>query len=465
MSKEYDFDVLVIGAGPGGYVAAIRAAQLGLRTACAESRETLGGTCLNVGCIPSKALLHASELYNEAANGSLAKLGVKMDNVSLDLEAMHGQRRDAIKGLTGGIEFLFKKNKVEWLKGHAAFTGKDSVKIGDREVRAKNIVIATGSSVTPLPGVDIDQKVVVDSTGALELEKVPEHLVVIGGGVIGLELGSVWRRLGAKVTCVEYLDQILPGFDGEVRKEANKIFKKQGFEFRLSTKVTGVKVDGGKATLTVEPAAGGEAQTIEADAVLVSIGRRPNTAGLALEAAGLQTNNRGQIEIDHDFRTSVPGIWAIGDVVPGPMLAHKAEDEGIAVAENIAGHTGIVNHDIIPSVVYTFPEIAGVGLTEEQARERGEVKTGKFPMLGNSRAKTNHEPDGFVKVIADAKTDRVLGVWIIASVGGTMIAQAAQAMEFGATSEDIAYTCHAHPTHSEALKEAAMAVTGKPIHV
>jgi dihydrolipoamide dehydrogenase len=465
MSEDYDFDVLVIGAGPGGYVAAIRAAQLGLRTACVESRATLGGTCLNVGCIPSKALLHASELFQEAAGGALAKLGVKMDNVSLDLDAMHAQRRDAIKGLTGGIEFLFKKNEVEWLKGHAAFTSKDSVKVGDREVRARNIVIATGSSVTPLPGVTIDQKVVVDSTGALELEQVPEHLVVIGGGVIGLELGSVWRRLGAKVTCLEYLDQILPGFDGEVRKEANKIFKKQGFEFRLSTKVTGVKVDGGKATLTVEPAAGGDAQTIEADAVLVSIGRRPNTEGLNLEAAGLQTNNRGQIEIDHDFRTAVPGIWAIGDVAPGPMLAHKAEDEGIAVAENIAGHTGIVNHDVIPSVVYTFPEIAGVGLTEEQAKERGEVKVGKFPMLGNSRAKTNHEPDGFVKVIADAKSDRVLGVWIIASVGGTMIAQAAQAMEFGATSEDIAYTCHAHPTHSEALKEAAMAVTGKPIHV
>jgi dihydrolipoamide dehydrogenase len=462
---DYNFDVLVIGAGPGGYVAAIRAAQLGLRTACAESRETLGGTCLNVGCIPSKALLHASELFQEAAGGALAKLGVKMDNVSLDLEAMHGQRRDAVKQLTGGIEFLFKKNKVEWLKGHAAFTGKDSVKVGEREVRAKNIIIATGSSVTPLPGVDIDQKVVVDSTGALELEKVPEHLVVIGGGVIGLELGSVWRRLGAKVTCVEYLDQILPGFDGEVRKEANKIFKKQGFEFRLSTKVTGVQVKGGKATLTVEPAKGGVAETIEADAVLVSIGRRPNTDGLALEAAGLQTNNRGQIEIDHHFRTAVPGIWAIGDVAPGPMLAHKAEDEGIAVAENIAGQTGIVNHDVIPSVVYTFPEIAGVGLTEELAKERGEVKIGKFPMLANSRAKTNHEPDGFVKVIADAQTDRVLGVWCIASVAGTMIAQAAQAMEFGATSEDIAYTCHAHPTHSEALKEAAMAVTGKPIHI
>lgn len=283
--------------------------------------------------------------------------------------------------------------------------------------------------------------------------------------MIGLELGSVWRRLGAKVTCVEFLDQILPGFDGEVRKEANKIFKKQGFEFRLSTKVTGATVKDGKATLTVEPAAGGTAETIEADAVLVSIGRRPNTEGLNLDAAGLKTNNRGQIEIDHDFRTAVPGIWAIGDVVPGPMLAHKAEDEGIAVAENIAGLTGIVNHDVIPSVVYTFPEIAGVGLTEEQARERGEVRTGKFPMLANSRAKTNHEPDGFVKVVADAKTDRVLGVWMIASVAGTMIAQAAQAMEFGATSEDIAYTCHAHPTHSEALKEAAMAVTGKPIHV
>jgi dihydrolipoamide dehydrogenase len=462
---DYDFDVLVIGAGPGGYVAAIRAAQLGLRTACAESRETLGGTCLNVGCIPSKALLHASELFQEAAGGALAKLGVKMDNVSLDLDAMHGQRRDAVKQLTGGIEFLFKKNKVEWLKGQASFTGKDSVRVGDREVRAKNIVIATGSSVTPLPGVTVDQKVVVDSTGALEFDRVPEHLVVIGGGVIGLELGSVWKRLGAKVTCVEFLDQILPGFDGEVRKEANKIFKKQGFEFRLSTKVTGVQVNGGKATLTVESAKGGEAQTIEADAVLVSIGRRPNTDGLNLEAAGLQTNNRGQVDIDHGFRTSVSGIWAIGDVAPGPMLAHKAEDEGIAVAENIAGQTGIVNHDIIPSVVYTFPEIAGVGLTEELARERGEVKVGKFPMLANSRAKTNHEPDGFVKVIADAKTDRVLGVWIIASVGGTMIAQAAQAMEFGATSEDIAYTCHAHPTHSEALKEAAMAVTGKPIHV
>jgi len=461
---DYDFDVLVIGSGPGGYVAAIRAAQLGLKTACAESRETLGGTCLNVGCIPSKALLHASEYFEAAAGGAMAKMGIKV-TPELDLPAMHAQRLDAVKSLTGGIEFLFKKNKIEWLKGRASFESADTVKVGDRTVRAKNIVIATGSSVTPLPGVEIDEKVVVSSTGALELDKVPGHLVVIGAGVIGLELGSVWRRVGAKVTCVEFLDQILPGFDDDVRKEANKIFKKQGIEFKLGTKVTAVKVAGGKASLTMEPAAGGAAETLDADVVLVSIGRKPNTDGLALDKAGLQTNQRGQIETDHDFRTKVAGVWAIGDVIPGPMLAHKAEDEGIAVAENIAGLTGIVNHDVIPSVVYTMPEIAGVGLTEAQAKEHGEVKVGKFPMLANSRAKTNHEPDGFVKVIADAKTDRVLGVWMIASVAGTMVAQAAQAMEFGATSEDIAYTCHAHPTQSEALKEAAMAVQGKPIHI
>ncbi|WP_375249559.1 dihydrolipoyl dehydrogenase [Sphingomonas sp.] len=464
MADQYDYDVLVIGAGPGGYVAAIRAAQLGLRTACAESRETLGGTCLNVGCIPSKAMLHASELFDHAANGTMAKLGIKVQP-KLDLETMHGQRRDAVKQLTGGIEFLFKKNKVTWLKGRAAFKDAHSVEVAGQTVTAKNVVIATGSSVTPLPGVTIDQKVVVDSTGALELAKVPEHLVVIGGGVIGLELGSVWRRLGAKVTCVEFLDQILPGFDGDIRKEANKIFKKQGIEFKLSTKVTNVAVDGDTATLTLEPANGGEATTLQADCVLVSIGRRPNTDALNLEAAGLSVNQRGQIEIDHDFRTKADGVWAIGDVVPGPMLAHKAEDEGIAVAENIAGQHGIVNHDIIPSVVYTWPEVAGVGLTEEAAKERGEIKVGKFPMVGNSRAKTNHEPDGLVKIISDAKTDRVLGTWIIAVPAGTMIAQVAQAMEFGATSEDIAYTCHAHPTHSEAIKEAAMAVRGKPIHI
>ncbi len=464
---DTQYDVIVIGSGPGGYVAAIRAAQLGLKTACVESRETLGGTCLNVGCIPSKAMLHASQLYDEAANGALAKLGVKIDKMSLDLGTMQGQRIDAVKGLTGGIEFLFKKNKIDWLKGHAAFTSATTIDVAGASYTAKNFIIATGSSVTPLPGVEVDNAkgIIIDSTGALELAKVPEHMVVIGGGVIGLELGSVWRRLGAKVTVVEFLDQILPGMDGEVRKEANKIFKKQGFEFKLSTKVTGAAVKGKKASLTVEPSAGGAAETIDADVVLVSIGRRPNTDGLALDKAGLTVNQRGQIETDHDFRTSVPGIWAIGDVIPGPMLAHKAEDEGIACAENIAGQTGIVNHDVIPSVVYTWPEIAGVGLTEEQAKERGAVKTGKFPMMANSRAKTNHEPDGFVKVIADAETDRVLGVWCIASVAGSMIAEAAIAMEFGATSEDIAYTCHAHPTHAEAMKEAAMAVQGKPIHV
>jgi dihydrolipoamide dehydrogenase len=463
---ETDFDVIVIGAGPGGYVAAIRAAQLGLKTACVESRETLGGTCLNVGCIPSKALLHASELYEEAHSGALAKWGVKTSGLELDLGAMHGTRLEAIKGLTGGIAFLFKKNKVEWLKGHAKFTAKDSIDVAGTTYRAKNFVIATGSSVTPLPGVEIDHERILDSTSALELDRVPETMVVIGGGVIGLELGSVWRRLGAKVTVVEYLDQILPGMDGEVRKECAKIFKKQGFDIRTSTKVTGAKASKKGVSLTLEPAAGGASETIEAEMVLVSIGRRPNTEGLQLDKAGLAVNKRGQIETGHDFRTSVPGIWAIGDVIPGPMLAHKAEDEGIAVAENIAGLTGIVNHEVIPSVVYTMPEIAGVGLTEEDAKAQGyEVKTGKFPMMGNSRAKTNREGDGFVKVIADAKTDRVLGVWMIASVAGTMIAQAAQAMEFGATSEDIAYTCHAHPTHSEAVKEAAMAVTGKPIHI
>ena len=466
--NEYDFDVLVIGAGPGGYVAAIRAAQLGLKTACAESRETLGGTCLNVGCIPSKALLHASELFEEAKDGTLAKLGVKLAGVELDLGQMMAEKTDAVKGLTGGIEYLFKKNKVEWLKGLASFKSKDTVEVGGKAWRAKNIIIATGSSVTPLPGVTVDnaKKVVIDSTGALDLPKVPDHLVVIGGGVIGLELGSVWRRLGAKVTVVEYLDQILPGMDKDVRAEMAKLLKKQGMEFRTSTKVTGVAVKGKTATVTVEPAAGGAAEKITADAVLVAIGRKPNTDGLSLEQAGLTTNNRGQIEIDHDFATAVPGIWAIGDVVPGPMLAHKAEDEGIAVAENIAGLTGIVNHDVIPAVVYTHPEAAGVGKTEDELKAAGvKYKIGKFPMLANSRAKTNHDTDGFVKVIADEASDRVLGVHIVSSLAGTMIAQAAQAMEFGATSEDIAYTCHAHPTHNEAVKEAAMAVTGKPIHI
>ena len=468
---EYDYDVLVVGAGPGGYVAAIRAAQLGLKTACAESRATLGGTCLNVGCIPSKALLHASEYFDAAKNGAMAQMGIEV-TPKLNLEQMHAQRLDAVGGLTKGIEFLFKKNRIDWKKGHASFVDPHTVDVGGEKVTAKNIIIATGSSVTPLPGVEVNNQaqVVVDSTGALELKQVPKKMVVIGGGVIGLELGSVWRRLGAEVTVVEFLDQLLPGMDMDVRKEAAKIFKKQGMTLMLGTKATGCTVKGKAATLTLEPAKGGEATTIEADCVLVSIGRRPNVDGLGLDKIGLELNQRGQIETDHDFRTKVDGVWAIGDVIPGPMLAHKAEDEGIACAENIAGQTGIVNHAVIPGVVYTWPEIAGVGLTEEDAKAQlaktgGTVKVGKFPMMANSRAKTNHEPDGFVKVIADAETDRVLGVWCIASVAGTMIAQAAQAMEFGATSEDIAYTCHAHPTHSEAIKEAAMAVTGKPIHV
>jgi dihydrolipoamide dehydrogenase len=466
--QTYDYDVLVIGSGPGGYVAAIRAAQLGLKTACAEGRETLGGTCLNVGCIPSKALLHGSELYEQAHEGVLAKFGVDVGKLSLNLARLQEEKAKAVGELTGGIEFLFKKNKVTWLKGYAAFEDAHTVTVAGQKVTAKNVVIATGSSVTPLPGVEVDNEKgrIVDSTGALEFAEVPEHLVVIGGGVIGLELGSVWRRLGAKVTVVEFLDQLLPGMDGEVRKEAGKLFKKQGMDFKLSTKVTGASVKGKKVTLTLEPAAGGAAETLEASHVLVSIGRRSNTDNLGLANIGLELNKRGQLETAEDFRTKVDGVWAIGDAIPGPMLAHKAEDEGIAVAENIAGQTGIVNHAVIPSVVYTMPEIAGVGLTEEAAKESGAaIKVGKFPMLGNSRAKTNRDTDGFVKVIADAETDRVLGVWIVASVAGTMIAEAALAMEFGATSEDIAYTCHAHPTHSEALKEAAMAVTGKPIHI
>ncbi len=462
---DYDYDVLVIGAGPGGYVAAIRAAQLGLRTACAESRETLGGTCLNVGCIPSKALLHASEIYEEAKGGHMTKFGIDFQGVTLNLDQMHAEKAKAVKELTGGVEFLFKKNKVTWLKGKAAFQDAHTVDVAGQKVTAKNIVIATGSSVMPLPGVEVDQKTVVDSTGALEIPKVPEHMVVIGGGVIGLELGSVWRRLGAKVTVVEFVDQILPGFDGEVRRETAKLFKKQGMELKLSTKVTGVTVDNGVATVTVEPAAGGASETLTADAVLVSIGRKANVDGLNLEAIGLELNKRGQIETDHSFRTKVDGVWAIGDCIPGLMLAHKAEDEGVAVAENIAGQTGIVNEDVIPSVVYTMPEIAGVGLTEEAARDKTEIKVGKFPFAANSRAKTNRATDGFVKIIADAKTDRVLGVWIVSSLAGTLIAEAAIAMEFGATSEDIAYTCHAHPTHAEAIKEAAMAVQGKPIHI
>jgi dihydrolipoamide dehydrogenase len=468
MTDQFDYDLLIIGSGPGGYVAAIRAAQLGLKTACVESSETLGGTCLNVGCIPSKAMLHASELYHEAHSGALEKFGVKLTGTKLDLKQMLAEKLKAVEELTGGIAFLFKKNKVDWIKGRGAFESANTVKVGDKSYSAKNILIATGSSVTPLPGVDVDndKHIVVDSTGALELPKVPGHMVVIGGGVIGLELGSVWLRLGAKVTVVEYLDQILPGMDGDIRKDANRMFKKQGFDIKTGTKVTGCTVKGKKATLTMEPAKGGDSETLEADVVLVAIGRRPNVDGLALENSGVETNARGQIEVGHDFQTTVAGVYAIGDVTPGPMLAHKAEDEGIAAAEFIAGQQGIINHDLIPGVVYTYPEIASIGKTEEEVKDSGvEYKVGKFLFAANSRAKTNRDTEGYVKIIADAKTDRVLGAHIISSLAGTLIAQVTQAMEFGATSEDIAYTCHAHPTHSEAIKEAAMAVQGKPIHM
>jgi dihydrolipoamide dehydrogenase len=460
-----DFDVVVIGAGPGGYVAAIRAAQHGLKVACIEKRDRLGGTCLNVGCIPSKALLHGSEFYEEAHSGALAKFGVKLGKVELDLPALLGEKDKAVKELTDGIAFLFKKNKVEWVKGEASFIDAKSVKVEGRVLTAKNFIIATGSEVALLPGMAPDGDVIVTSTEALSLDKVPGHFVVIGGGYIGLEMGSVWRRLGAKVTVVEYAERIVPAMDVEVAQAFSKVLKKQGFEIHVSTKVASVARKGAGAVVTVEPAAGGAATEIEADIVLLSVGRRPNTDGLNIEATGL-TLDRGRIMVNHDFSTPVPGIWAIGDVVPGPMLAHKAEDEGIACADNIAGLTGYVNHDVIPAVVYTQPEVATVGKTEEELKAAGiAYKAGRFPFAANSRAKANRDTEGFVKVLADAATDRVLGVHIIGSMAGTMIAEAAIAMEFGASSEDIAMTCHAHPTHPEALKEAAMAVTGKPIHM
>ncbi len=464
-----DFDVVVIGAGPGGYVAAIRAAQHGLKVACVEKRDRLGGTCLNVGCIPSKALLHGSELFEEASHGALAKFGVKLSGVELDLGQLLSEKDKAVKELTDGVAFLFKKNKVEWLKGEARFVDARSITVGDRTITSKNFIIATGSEVALLPGMVPDGEVIVTSTEALALPKVPGHLVVIGGGYIGLEMGSGWRRLGAKVTVVEYAERIVPAMDVEVANAFAKILQKQGFEIRTSTKVTSVRRDGAGAIVTVEPAAGGTPEDIAADVVLLSIGRRPNTDNLNIEATGLTLGtdgaDRGRIAINHDFSTAVPGIWAIGDVVPGPMLAHKAEDEGVACADNIAGLTGVVNHDVIPAVVYTQPEVATVGKTEEELKAAGiAYKIGKFPFAANSRAKANRDTEGFVKVLADAASDRVLGVHIIGSVAGTMIAEAALAMEFGASSEDIALTCHAHPTHSEALKEAAMAVTGKSIH-
>ncbi len=462
MSEQYD--VVIIGAGPGGYNAAIRAGQLGLKVAIIEKRDNkkLGGTCLNVGCIPSKALLHASELY-EAAEKNFEGLGIKTGKVSLDLAQMLKQKDDAVNGLTKGVEFLMKKNKVETFLGAGEIIAPGKVRVtGDEavELETKNIVIATGSEVTPLPGVEIDEKQIVSSTGALEFSSVPKHLVVIGGGVIGLELGSVWRRLGAQVTVVEFLDKILPTMDGEVSKQFQRILKKQGVAFKLSSKVTGAEKLKTKVKLSVEPASGGDAETIDADAVLVAIGRRPHVAGLGLENAGVETDKRGFIVTDH-FKTSADGVWAIGDCITGPMLAHKAEDDGTACIELIAGKAGHVNYETVPNVVYTYPEVASVGKTEEELKDAGvEYKTGKFPFAANSRAKTNHETDGFVKILADAETDRVLGAHIVGVGAGELIAEVVSVMEFGGASEDIARTCHAHPTRSEAVRQAAMGVEG-----
>lgn len=465
MADASPYDVIVIGSGPGGYVCAIRCAQLGLKTACVEKRETLGGTCLNIGCIPSKAMLQASEKYAEAQHG-LAAMGVKVDGVSLDLPALMAHKDKVVKANTGGIEYLFKKNKIDWLKGLGTITAPDTVEVAGTAHKTKAIVIATGSDVMPLAGVTVDEKRVVSSTGALSLAKVPKHMVVIGGGYIGLEMGSVWSRLGAEVTVVEYLDVILPGMDREVGKQMQRILAKQGMSFRLGTKVTGAKTTRGGVTLTVEPAQGGDAEQIKADAVLVAIGRRPHTEGLGLEAVGVALDERKRVKTDGQWRTSVPGIYALGDVVAGPMLAHKAEEEGVAVAEILAGQSGHVNYDAIPGVVYTFPEVATVGKTEEQLKDEGVAyKTGKFPFSANGRARAMNAVDGFVKVLADAKTDRVLGVHILGAEAGTMIAECAMAMEFGASAEDIARTCHAHPTLNEAVKEAALAVDGRPLHI
>ncbi|MDP4023294.1 dihydrolipoyl dehydrogenase [Methylobacterium sp. NEAU 140] len=464
------YDLVVIGTGPGGYVCAIRAAQLGLKTAVVEKRATHGGTCLNVGCIPSKALLHASEAYEEATK-HFADLGIEVSGVKLDLKKMMGFKAEGVAGNTKGVEFLLKKNKVETFHGTGRIAGAGRVEVvsedgGNRMLETKSIVIATGSDVARLPGITIDEKTVVSSTGALELDRVPKRLVVIGAGVIGLELGSVWRRLGSEVTVVEYLDRILPGMDGEVGKQFQRILAKQGMVFKLGTKVTGVEVAKKGATVTVEPASGGGAETLNADAVLVCIGRVPYTEGLGLENAGVQRDDKGRVQVDAHYATNVTGVYAIGDVIAGPMLAHKAEDEGVAVAEMLAGQSGHVNYGVIPNVVYTFPEVASVGRTEEELQKEGVAyNAGKFPFTANGRAKANGTTDGFVKVLADSATDRVLGVHIVGADAGNLIAEVAVAMEFGASSEDIARTCHAHPTLTEAVKEAALAVSKRAIHV
>ena len=457
------FDVTIIGTGPGGYVCAIRCAQLGLKVAVVEKRSSHGGTCLNVGCIPSKALLHASELYAESKH-AFAKMGIKAET-SIDFPKMMGFKQEAIDGNTKGIDFLLKKNKVTVFHGTGKIESPGKVSVGSEVIETKHIVIATGSDVAKLKGIDIDEERIVSSTGALTLKEVPARLAVIGAGVIGLELGSVYARLGANVTVIEYLDRILPGMDLDIAKNFQRMLQKQGFAFKLSSKVTGAAKADGKVTLSVEPAAGGAAEAIEADVVLVAVGRVPYTDGLDLETVGVKKDNRGRIEVDDHFATNVPGIYAIGDVIRGPMLAHKAEDEGIALAEILAGQAGHVNYGVIPGVVYTAPEVAAVGKTEEELKAEGvEYKAGKFLFLANGRAKANQTTDGFVKVLADAKTDRVLGVHIVGPMAGELIHEAAVLMEFGGSAEDLARTCHAHPTLSEAVKEAALAVAGRAIH-
>lgn len=471
MSEEVgdDFDLVVIGSGPGGYVCAIRAAQLGLRVACVDKRGSHGGTCLNIGCIPSKALLHASEVFAEAAHAG--DMGIQLGKPKLDLQAMMTYKENGIIGNTQGIDFLFKKNKVEALHGSAMIVASGKIEVsllagGSRTLNTKNIVIATGSESTPLQGVEIDEKLVVSSTGALEFDAVPKHLLIVGAGIIGLELGSVWARLGAEVTVVEFLDRITPGVDEEVAKQFQRILQKQGFKFLLGKKVTEVKPLKASVKVTIEPAQSeGEAETLSVDKVLVSIGRRPYTEGLGLESVGVQLDVAGRIETN-GFKTNVDGIYAIGDVISGPMLAHKAEDEGIAVAEMLAGKSGHVNYDVIPGVIYTAPEVAWVGLNEEELTQRGiDYRIGKFPFMANGRAKVNNTTDGFVKILADTKTDRILGVHIVGPEAGNMIAEAAVAMEFGGSAEDLARTCHAHPTLTEAVKEAALAVEDRAIHM
>ncbi len=464
------YDLVIIGTGPGGYVCAVRAAQLGMKVAVVEKNPTLGGTCLNVGCMPSKALLHASEMFEEAAH-SFAKMGVSVPAPKLDLPAMMNFKQQGIDGNVKGVDFLMKKNKIDVISGKGRILGAGKVEVTASDgkaqtVETKNIVIATGSDVAKLKGIEVDEKRIVSSTGALSLDKVPGKLLIIGAGVIGLELGSVWHRLGAEVTVVEFLDRILPGMDGEVARQFQRILEKQGFAFKLGAKVTGVDTSGKMLSAKVEPAAGGASESLEADVVLVCIGRVPYTEGLGLKEAGIALDNRGRVQIDSHFGTSVKGIYAIGDVVAGPMLAHKAEDEGVACAEILAGQAGHVNYDVIPGVVYTTPEVSSVGKTEEELKQAGvPYVVGKFPFTANGRSKVNQTTEGFVKVLADAKTDRVLGVHIVGREAGEMIHEAAVLMEFGGSAEDLARTCHAHPTRSEAIKEAALAVGKRAIHM